>query len=200
MIGSALLLISVWIRAGAQFLPIEKRQIFWVTFVGQVLSGGCQAFLGIGNISLMVNNWFGENERTSASTIAMLAGLVAPGAVFGLGPVIVKRASNFPYLLLGQAGLSTISSVICFMFYKSNPPTPPSSTSGENIATMKNFGQNVYTCLTNGHFSLLLLAYSIGFACFQSILILLNQISFSEGYSTVSFVQRYRINYLLNIS
>lgn len=185
VIGSTLLLASVWIRAGAQYLPISKRQIFWVTFIGQVLSGGCQAFLGLGNISLMVNNWFGENERTLASTISMLAGLVAPAAVFGVGPLIVKNEDNFPYLLLGQAILSTVSFVLIFMFYKSNPATPPSSTAGENISTMKRFGMNVYDCLTNGHFSLLLIAYAVGFGSFQSLLLLLNQIAFAEGYSTV---------------
>lgn len=159
--------------------------MFWLTFVGNFIIGGSQAFLGLANISLMVNNWFGKKERAIASTIATLSSLVAPSIVFISGPYIVQATRNFKLLLLGEAILATISSFLCFLFYKSTPPTPPSSTAGENISTMQNFRTNVYNCLTNGQFLLLFIAYSIGFGCFQSILILLNQIMSAEKYTTV---------------
>lgn len=133
----------------------------------------------------MVNNWFGKQERTIATTIATLSSLVALIIVFSAGPFIIQATKNFKILLLSEAILATISSLMCFIFYKSNPPTPPSSTAGENISTMQNFTTNVYNSLTNGHFLILFIAYSIGFGCFHSILILLNQILSAEKYSTV---------------
>ena len=84
------------------------------------------------------SNWFGEKERTIATTIGTLMGILGSGAAFGFGPFLLGltedaqsgeywTGSEYGMLIMlgGQAALATILMTCSVAFFKDKPPTPP---------------------------------------------------------------------------
>ena len=84
------------------------------------------------------SNWFGEKERTLATTIGTLCGILGSGVAFGIGPALLgindgstaeDDWSGSEYgmllLLLGQALLATLLLTGSVAFFQDKPPSPP---------------------------------------------------------------------------
>ncbi|CAF1121009.1 unnamed protein product, partial [Didymodactylos carnosus] len=70
--------------------------------------------------------WFGTNERTRATSVAILAANFGCTIGFIITPYIVSTPENIPYLLYLHVGLSFIACILTFLYFPSIPPTPPS--------------------------------------------------------------------------
>ena len=90
----------------------------------------------------LAGQWFGENERVIATTIATASQPlgVAIGYVFPeifvtqadseLGDLNVSNARLHIYQsLLWQAVVASVIWILCLIFIKEKPPTPPSASS-----------------------------------------------------------------------
>ncbi|CAF1201526.1 unnamed protein product [Didymodactylos carnosus] len=116
--------------------------------------------------------WFGTNERTRATCIAILSASFGCTIGFVISPYIVDKPDHVPYLLYLHVGLSFLSCILAIIYFPAVPPTPPSpaaelliysSNSGNQngINSLKIYLSNVWQCLTCIPFLLLSLAGGI---------------------------------------
>lgn len=91
-------------------------------------------FIGLNVVTLFAVNWFGEKERTLASTIAVLANIVGPSLAFGIAPAVVTSGNQIPNFMLVQAGVCTACSFAVIFIFIERPPSPPSSTAADDAA------------------------------------------------------------------
>jgi len=83
------------------------------------------------------SNWFGEKERTLATTLGTLMGIMGSGTAFGIGPTLLdlsdgdsgnnSTGSEWGMLLMlgGEATLATVLFTCTVAFFKDKPPTAP---------------------------------------------------------------------------
>ncbi|KAG2391943.1 hypothetical protein C9374_013428 [Naegleria lovaniensis] len=135
LIASILNFIGGWVRC----LGYKKGEelYFWIAFLGQSLCAVAQPLVSNAP-TLLSNNWFGEKERTLATTIGTLCGILGSGVAFGIGPALLGinegstaeddwSGSEYGMLLLlmGQALLATLLLTGSVAFFQDKPPTPP---------------------------------------------------------------------------
>ncbi|KAL9651125.1 hypothetical protein ABK040_002842 [Willaertia magna] len=197
--------IGGWIR----FLGYKKGSeiFFWVAFIGQTCTATAQPLI-TNAPTLVANNWFGEKERTTATTIATFVAILGSGVAFGVGPLLVSGMTNNKnqetgseygmLLLLGlQALLGSLVIIIFVSFFKEKPATPPTFQlkSTASLASLNNsdndllmddeqhFFQDIKSIITNIHFLLILVAYSIGYGVLQCFITILDQVIVPKGYT-----------------
>ena len=109
------------------------RNGFVYVFVGSTISGlgQCCLFFLPPHIAAV---WFGDNERTVASSIGMLASFSGVAAGFLLSTFFVSNLREYESkighgirnLLMFEALASTVLFLLCVFVVKDAPPTPPS--------------------------------------------------------------------------
>lgn len=164
---------------------------FWIFFSGQSLLGVVMPFIGLNVVTLFSVNWFGQNERTLAGTIAVLANIVGPSLAFGIAPAVVTNGSEIPIFMLAQAGVTTASCFLLLFIFQERPPSPPSSAAEDdtalaltNSSSISQFLHDLKDCFREKWFIVLLIGYGLGYGALQSFITLLNQISIPEGYTS----------------
>jgi FLVCR family feline leukemia virus subgroup C receptor-related protein len=100
---------------------------FWIVFGGQCVTALAQPFVGNAT-TMLASNWFGEKERTTATTIATFLSILGSAAIFGVGPLLVGDASETGMMILlgSEAALACLNLVVFVLVFHEKPPSPPS--------------------------------------------------------------------------
>eukprot|EP00795_Rhopilema_esculentum_P009024 gene9024-16669_t len=106
---------------------------FTLVFIGTTLAALGQCFV-LSIPPRVASVWFGENERATASSIAILMNLSGAAVAFLLAGTLVPSSKNMNddvrrgmhRLLVSQAVFCTILAVASFFLIKREPLTPPS--------------------------------------------------------------------------
>lgn len=203
-----------------------------VKLLGVVLWGGCEASyyavlagqamcamgqpMFVNTPGLLAANWFGLTERDLATTIATLFAVIGCAVGQMMPPAFVSpnvdeptRPHGMVDLLFCQAGLSVVFALGCFFGFKSNPPTPPSSSTErrdkgrERQGSMEDFSSSeasepltreeaelprnimhdMLHILKDANFRVLFFCFGFGLALFNTLLSIVNNLLRPCGYS-----------------
>jgi sugar phosphate permease len=109
--------------------------------VSQILNAICNP-LTAAPVSQLSCAWFGLNERTLATTIAIVANNFGGTIGFIISPFIVYSPDCVPRLLYLHLGLSFIACVLTFLYFPAYPPTAP-SPAAEQLLSHSNSEENI---------------------------------------------------------
>ena len=109
------------------------QTMFVFVFIGSCVSGIAECFFLFLSPHIAAT-WFGAHERTTASAIGMLLGWSGVGLGFLTGTFFVSERQRderdigygIRNLLMFEAVTSTVLFLLCVLFMKDAPPTPPS--------------------------------------------------------------------------
>ncbi|XP_045470838.1 uncharacterized MFS-type transporter C09D4.1 [Harmonia axyridis] len=156
---------------------------FYIGFLGQSIVALSQVFV-LSVPARLAAVWFGPSQVSSACSIGVFGNQLGIASGFLIPPLLVNSKGTSDeiqhdlfILFLGVAIFTTVLFVAIILFFKNEPPTPPSYAQ----AQQQNDGQvdfigSLKSLLVNGPYILLLLAYGINVGIFYAISTLLNQI------------------------
>ncbi|CAF3927367.1 unnamed protein product [Rotaria sp. Silwood1] len=157
---------------------------------GQIINAACGPLV-MAPVSQLSCLWFSPNERTRATTFAIMANVFGSTISFLINPAIVSRPSNLPYLLYFHLGLAVTAGLLALIYFPAQPPTAPSAAAkllmqGDNQNI--NIGLKVYLkglreCMTNPSFVLLSTAGGVMAGTFSMWAGLFSTILAPENYS-----------------
>ena len=128
---------------------------------GQIINAACGPLV-MAPVSQLSCLWFGANERTRATTFAIMANVFGSTASFLINPAIVFRDTNLPYLLYFHLALATVAGILALVYFPAQPPTAPSAAAQllmqeEGASSKRNwkvFLTDLRDCMTNPSFVL----------------------------------------------
>lgn len=110
--------------------------------------------------------WFGQNERVIAVTIAVAAQAFGAAVGFVLPSLFVSPTdegdefrSHVEWSLITQAIMGVCMFLICLVFFREKPKTPPTATAFALLDQPGNFGSSITGLLTNKDMIFLCLAF-----------------------------------------
>lgn len=135
---------------------------------GQIINAVCGPLVMV-PVSQLSCLWFAPNERTRATTLAVMANVFGGTVSFLVNPAIVARPENIPYLLYFHLGLAFVAGLLAIIHFPARPLTAPSAaaellmrevepSSGTGFKTFKD---SLRQCATNRSFVLLATAGGI---------------------------------------
>lgn len=194
VVGCSLTCCAVCLRA----LSVFGDRMYFLVFLGQLIGGFAQPFF-FNAPSRLASNWFPYNERELATVIGAMTNPIgnALGQLFPtiLIPVHASEAeinTGITSILLIQAVIVILAGAWVYVFFKSDPPTPPSHSaalrSREIVRTtfydtMHGLRAKLRLLLCNRQFCYLLTGFGVGIAMFNSFLALINDITAPFGFS-----------------
>eukprot|EP01104_Vermistella_antarctica_P005167 TRINITY_DN1559_c0_g1_i1.p1 TRINITY_DN1559_c0_g1~~TRINITY_DN1559_c0_g1_i1.p1 ORF type:complete len:565 (+),score=133.33 TRINITY_DN1559_c0_g1_i1:162-1856(+) len=108
-----------------------NADLFWVMAFGQLLNAVAEK-LFLTCPTLLANHWFGESERTLATTICVIFGIIGQGAIMGTNAA-VQTPTQLHYILAGQCVALCSTGLLSILVVKEHPPTPPSTSAAVKI-------------------------------------------------------------------
>lgn len=186
MSAAVVTLVGAWIRLISQLYP--EGQFWWVV-AGQGLIGIGSPLL-VGGLSIIANQWFGDNERgkatgimTLANPIGMLLGFIIQGVFAG---VMYEESKGLPfdstetahivreniYLMLFIENIAiTVMVLYFFLFFRSSaPPTPPSFAAMRNRSSItQGMVEDFKILMRNRNFMLITICYMFVFSIYAGI-------------------------------
>ncbi|UJR23638.1 hypothetical protein I4U23_026623 [Adineta vaga] len=167
-----LLAIVCFIAASLRILPImfispsnSSFTSISLLFIhlGQILNAACGPLV-MAPVSQLSCLWFGPNERTRATTLAIMA--ASFGSTFGflVHPWIVTTSEQIPQLLYLHFILALIALLMTLGYFPSHPPHAPSpaaqslmdtSMNENNENSLRNYMTDIYRCFSIPSFKLL---------------------------------------------
>ncbi|CAF3291679.1 unnamed protein product [Rotaria sp. Silwood2] len=129
---------------------------------GQIINATCGPLV-MAPVSQLSCLWFGPNERTLATTLAIMANVFGSTISFLINPAIVSRSSNLPHLLYFHLALAVVAGFLALIYFPAQPPTAPSAAvkllmqgEGQSINTgLKAYLKGLRECMANPSFVLL---------------------------------------------
>ncbi len=100
---------------------------FWILFSGQCITALAQPFVSNAT-TVLASKWFGEKERTTATTIATFLSILGSAFIFGVGPVVIgedNSETGMATLLGAEALLAAVILILFVIMFREKPPTPP---------------------------------------------------------------------------
>ncbi|XP_076666669.1 choline/ethanolamine transporter flvcr2a isoform X2 [Andrena cerasifolii] len=158
--------------------------LFWVTFIGQTLVAVSQSFV-LSVPARLAAVWFGPDQVSSACSIGVFGNQLGIAIGFLFPPMLVPNSDDPSVIGRGMqvmfyivAAFTTIILGLIILFFKSEPPLPPSPAQAvqRDADGTESFFQSVKKLVTNAGYLLLLLSYGINVGIFYAISTLLNQI------------------------
>ncbi|CAF1121287.1 unnamed protein product [Rotaria sordida] len=134
--------------------------------VGQILNAVCGPLV-MAPVSQLSCLWFDTNERTRATTVAIMAYNAGSTTGFLLGPSIVNSPEKVPNLLYVHVGFALCACILSLIYFPGQPPTPPSpaaellirnSTSEIKGNSWRSYIESLRRCFTTRSFVLLVIA------------------------------------------
>ncbi|CAF2566512.1 unnamed protein product [Rotaria sp. Silwood2] len=130
--------------------------------VGQILNAACGPLV-MAPVSQLSCLWFSPNERTRATTVAIMVNTFGATISFLINPSIVARPTNIPYLLYFHFALALLVAIPALIYFPAEPPTAPSAAAellmgGKENNTdsgLKAYIKGLQQCATNRSFVLL---------------------------------------------
>lgn len=201
LIGATLTFLGSLVRVVAVSYRYElgSGAAYALVLAGQSLGALAQPMF-VNVPAAIAAKWFPVKEREIATTIASLFNPL--GNAFGqvLPPIFVKEAGDDDHvsgmrdLMICEAIVIFVPLVVAFVFFRSEPPSPPShstrlrTTVGNDATDGKSSSHAVadefWELMRNKDYLILLLSFSVGLGLFNSILTLIYQIISPYGYSS----------------
>ncbi|CAF1478776.1 unnamed protein product [Rotaria magnacalcarata] len=180
MIIGSLMNLGAWIRL---FSLITPNQGYAALVLGQILPG-LSAPIFFNAAAQFSTRWFARGQRDIITAVCSMANPL--GLAFGfLFPslIITNSSSSGQFLIVfaTEAGFATVIALIVIISYRSSPPTPPSASDQQQASEFK---RDFLLLLKNGHYLVLLFAFSIGFGLFNALISLLYELIQPSGYSS----------------
>ena len=129
-------------------------------------------------------NWFGVNERTTATSIGALFNQLGVAVGFLMSPSIVQQPDDVPKLFLIQAIICSTVAPAVMVGFREHPPSPPSVTAA---STKTPFHLALSSLIQNRSFVIIFFSFGIGVGSFYALSTLLDEIVAPFGYSEVTF-------------
>ena len=85
-------------------------------------------------------------------------------------------------LLLVEACFTALTTLLVIIIFRSEPPSPPSPSEEQRLSI--NIKKDLIGLLTNRHYLILLLGFSLGYAVFNAITVVLYQLIAPRGYTS----------------
>ncbi|UJR17043.1 hypothetical protein I4U23_003941 [Adineta vaga] len=129
---------------------------------GQILNAACGPLI-MAPVSQLSCIWFGLNERTRATTIAIVANNFGGTIGFIIGPAIVYAPECIPRLLYLHLGLAFVVCVLTLLYFPAQPKSVPSPaaevllvhSTNERNDSWKSYIKDIWQCLKNPSFLLI---------------------------------------------
>lgn len=158
--------------------------------IGQIINAACGPLV-MAPVSQLSCLWFAPNERTRATTFAIMANVFGATASYLINPAIVYRPSNLPYLLYFHLGLATAGCILALIYFPAQPPTAPSAAAqllmqgagSTSNRSWKAFFKDLRQCMSNPSFVLLSTAGGVMGGTFATWTGLFSTILAPEHYS-----------------
>jgi len=126
------LIVSAWLMCvgcGMRILSVQanKASAYYMVLFGQTIASLSQCVL-VNSPPLLSQVWFGEKERTLATTIAVNCNTMGIAGAYLLGPMLVKNKDDIPFLNTVIFMCTLILAWLVLVFPVA-PPSPPSFSS-----------------------------------------------------------------------
>ncbi|KAK9692559.1 Major Facilitator Superfamily [Popillia japonica] len=182
LIGVSGTAIGTWIKMFS-----AQPHLFYLGFIGQTTVFVSQLFI----LSLppkVASVWFGPNEVSTACSLGVFGTQLGTALSFMVSPLVVRNHDNIEdigrdlsYLFYGVGAVITPVVILVFIFFKAEPPLPPSVAQAKlrlnkSQFTNTEFLNSYKSLLTNKPFLVLTFAYGINIGVFASVGTMLNQI------------------------
>ncbi|EGD74792.1 hypothetical protein PTSG_07025 [Salpingoeca rosetta] len=161
------------------FLPSPHAKLALVT-VGQGIAA-CSQPIFLDSPTLLAATWFGEHERAEANMIASVANPVGIAVGSLLSGLLVSEAGDIKWMLLINAALSLVISLLVTVLFKDRPPTPPSHSAEEAHLS---FVDGLKQLIRIPAYWALLVGFGIGIGLVSSLSSLFGQFTEAYGYSS----------------
>ncbi|CAF1123021.1 unnamed protein product [Adineta ricciae] len=180
LIGS-LLNLGTFIRL---FSLISPSNGYPALIIGQIFPAiATPLFINI--TPLFAARWFPPKQRDIATAISSMSNPLGLAVGSLLPSLIVSdgySSIDFFTLLIVEAGFSALVALIVIFLFRSEPPTPPSSSVEHHIKV--NLRTDFINLLKNRHYLVLLFSFSLGLALFSALVALLFQLIQPVGYTS----------------
>lgn len=114
------------LRILPNLIPSLLPHAIWFLHVGHFLNGAAGPVV-MAAASLLSAQWFGSDERSRATTVAVLANNLGAAAGFLIGPYMVKEPHDIPNFLYMHAIFAWVTMICIGIYFPAAPPTPPSA-------------------------------------------------------------------------
>ena len=158
---------------------------------GQILNAACGP-LATAPVSQLSCLWFGPNQRTRATTVAIFTHKFGAAIAFLISSAIVSLPEYIPRLLYVHLGLAFVACVLALIYFPAQPPTAPSPaaellmfrvTSQESDSSWRTSMKNVWVCMTTPSFVLLSVSGGLMAGTFSAWTSLFDIILMPENYT-----------------
>lgn len=142
--------------------PLESSS--WIStcciHLGQIINAACGPLV-MAPVSQLSCLWFGPNERTRATTLAIMANNFGSTMGFLISPSIVQKPDDISTLLYLHFFLACSACILALAYFPSEPPTPPSpaaqslihqATNNQDDNSLENYMKNIRTCFMTPSF------------------------------------------------
>jgi len=165
--------------AGDMLFPDPATKLAF-QFIGQCMTAAAQPTV-LGGTTPLAACWFGDKERATANTIAMLFNPLGIAAASVAVSIIVTTEDQFDQSLLLTMIVAVATLVVTLLFLQRAPPTPPTVVVvNDEVDT---FLGGLKKLSQSKAYWQLFLSFGIGVGIVNSILTLLPQIMLPNGYT-----------------
>jgi len=146
------------------FLRFFAFNDYLLVLIFQIGIGIGQPFI-LNAVTKLSANWFPDDERTTATGIALLSQFLGIALGMFVAPILVIGNNLLP-MLLTFGIISMISAIIFTVFVRDKPPTPPSKEISEEKVYMF---KGLKSLFTNKYFIILFVLFFLGLGIFNTI-------------------------------
>ncbi|XP_074516331.1 choline/ethanolamine transporter flvcr2b-like [Sebastes fasciatus] len=178
VVAAAFNCIGAWIKTGT-----ADPNAFAMTVFGQFVCSVAAMLLGIP--SRLASLWFGEQEVSTACSIAVLGNQLGIAIGFLLPPILVPNvddveelASHIRIMFYISAGVATFIFILVVIVFQEKPEIPPTQAQAQARSISRDeysYMASFLRLLRNKPFMLLVVSYGLNVGCFYSISTLLNR-------------------------
>ncbi len=159
------------------FLRFFAFNDYLLVLIFQIGIGIGQPFI-LNAVTKLSANWFPDEERTTATGIALISQFIGIALAMFITPLLVTTNDLLP-MLLTYGILSVISGALFIIFIKDKPPTPPTREPLEEKVLMSDGLKKLFN---NKHFIILFLLFFLGLGIFNTITTYIEGIVIPRGY------------------
>ena len=178
LLGGAGNCIGAWIKCASAY---PNR--FWVSFLGQFISGASQIFI-LGIPARLAAVWFGPREVSTACALGVFGNQLGIAIGFVTPPMLVRPSEDLndigydlERMFFISAGINTVVFLLIFFLFSDAPPVAPSAAQMAAIESSieRNYLGSLKALLLNRNYLLLIITYGINVGAFYAVSTLLNQ-------------------------
>ncbi len=151
---------------------------YTLVLIFQIGIGIGQPFI-LNAITKLSANWFPDDERTTATGIALISQFIGIALGLFITPILTPANDLLP-MLLTYGILSLIISVIFIVFVKDKPPTPPTKDIMEEKVLIS---EGLKKLFMNKQFIILLILFFLGLGIFNTVTTYIEGIVEPRGYN-----------------